>query len=698
MPIKKLRPNFSFTQDRIEQLKAVVPEAFADGKINFDSLREALGEYLEDQGHPEAEHGSTELAEVFGLFWPGKREARRLATLPSKGTLVPAAGEGIDEDNTRNIFIEGENLEVLKLLQKSYAGRIKMIYIDPPYNTGNDFVYKDDFKEPLEEYLRRTGQADHNGKLLTTNTKAGGRFHSNWLNMMYPRLRIARKLLRDDGVIVVHIDEHEYSSLQFILNEVMGEENQLGTIIWDKRNPKGDATGIAYQHESILIFAKNREVFATHHELVRAKKNAETILRKASELFERLGKTDLPSDLWSCSQKYGIPNDITNRHQNKISLEQINKEFSDWLRSQPFSGGELAYSNIDDSGDVYQAVSMAWPNKKKAPDDYFAPLIHPVTKKNCPVPDRGWRNPPNTMRELLLKGQILFGDDEKVQPRRKYLLKDNMFENVPSLLYFGSSDDNLFKSLGLVYDNPKPVALSKQLVQWFTKDDDAILDFFAGSCTTAHAVLEANSEDGLKRRFVCVQLQELIDESHEAYKLGFRYILEIGKERIRRVIAKMKKESNGKSSSKRETPEDLDKLGRVDLGFKVFKLARSNFKAWQDYDGESIQELETLFDQAETPLVKGWKDDDLLTEIMLQQGFPLDSKIARQSGFKSNKVQLIESEACSHRLFVCLDPKIKEDTIKHLELRTEDIFVCLDSAITDQAKMRLADICRLDII
>ncbi len=206
----------------------------------------------------------------------------------------------------------------------------------------------------------------------------------------------------------------------------------------------------------------------------------------------------------------------------------------------------------------------------------------------------------------------------------------------------------------------------------------------------SHSVLNVNSQDGGNRKFILVQLPEPTPKDSPARKAGYATIAEIGKERIRRVIAKMKKESNGKSSSKRETPEDL--------GFKVFKLARSNFKAWQDYNGENVQELETLFDQAETPLVTGWKEDDLLTEIILQQGFPLDSKITLQSDFKQNKVRLIESEACDHRLFVCLDPKIKEDTIKHLELRADDIFVCLDSALTDQAKMRLSDICQLNII
>jgi len=283
-----------------------------------------------------------------------------------------------------------------------------------------------------------------------------------------------------------------------------------------------------------------------------------------------------------------------------------------------------------------------------------------------------------------------------------------MLENVASILYFGGSDDGLFKSLNLAYDKPKPITVSKQIIQWFTKGDDITMEFFAGSSTVAHAILEVNSETEGKRRFICVQLQEPVDEDHEAYKLGFRYESEIGKERIRRVIVKMKKEANGKSQAKREMPEDLGELGRVDLGFKVFKLTRSNFKAWEDYDGENPEELEKHFDQAETPLVENWKEEDLLTEIILQQGFPLDSRITQQADFNHNKVMLVESNFCAHKLFICLDNKIKDDTVKRLQIsilqkideqkNDKEIFVCLDSALTDQAKMRLADVCNLKII
>jgi adenine-specific DNA-methyltransferase len=616
MPITKFRSGFSITQDRLEQLKTVVPEAFADGKINWEALKQALGEFLEDES-PEAEH--------FGLFWPGKRDARRLAALPSKGTLAPAAGEGLDEDKTRNIFIEGENLEVLKLLQKSYAGRIKMIYIDPPYNTGNDFVYKDDFKEPLEEYLRRTGQVDENGKLLTTNTKADGRFHSNWLNMMYPRLVLARQLLVENGIVFISIDDNEVHNLRLVMDQVFGEESFIAQFVWKSRQNKDNrnVTGVSIDHEYVLVYGKR--------------------VRGAERKMEQYSNPDNDSrGPWTSANMIGLlPQD-------------------------------------------------------QRPNCHYE-LINPETGINYGKPQLGWRYDRSTMAKLIAEQRIIWPSTSDGRPRRKVFLSElkSEFTGYSSII-----GNNVFTRDGTaetesllgprLVDFPKPMRLIKDLILQGSNESDFILDFFAGSCTTAQAVIELNQEDGGNRRFIMVQLPEPTPKDSPARKSGYKTIAEIGKERIRRVIAKMIKERNGNSSSNRETPEDL--------GFKVFKLDRSNFKAWHDYDGENIQELETLFDQAETPLVEGWKDEDLLTEIILQQGFPLDSKIMPQSDFKQNKVRLIESEACTHRLFVCLDSKIKEDTIKHLELRAEDIFVCLDSALADQAKMRLADVCRLSII
>jgi len=692
MPHERLKPSFTFDKDRLEELKKIAPEAFADGQINWDTLKEALGEYLEDDG-PDAEH--------FGLFWPGKRQARKLASIPSKGTLVPVYGEGLKADGTpdtdghndsHNIFIEGENLEVLKILQKSYAGRIKMIYIDPPYNTGNDFVYEDDFKEPLQEYLRRTGQLDEEGRPLTTNTRADGRFHSKWLSMMYARIRLARNLLKDDGVILIHIDENEVNHLNIILNEIFGEENNLGTIIWDKKNPKGDAKGIAYQHESILCYIKNKETLSEKTAIQRPKKNAEKILKKAKELFDKLNKTELPDDLKILINKYGLNPKEFDSFKVKYDLEKINKEFSDWIRNQDFSGGEIAYSKIDEKGRVFRTVSMAWPNKKKAPDDYFIPLIHPKTNKACPVPERGWRNPPDTMKKLMEDGLIIFGNDETKQPERKYLLEENLFENIPSIMPFGGSDDDLFSKWKIPFDNPKPFKFVAEIIKYFTKEGDIILDFFAGSGTTGHAVMQLNAEVGGNRKFILVQMPEPCNEKSEAYKAGFKNIAEIGKERIRRVVKKLKEEKpEKKKQDKLEFEEDDAPSLEMDYGFKVLKLQPSHYKPWQNYEGTDYKELELKFEEFASPLVDGWKEENLLTEIILMEGFPLDSSIEEVKTIKTNTIKQVTSGFHEHRLLVCLDKKIAPETINELKLTGDDVFICLDSAITDLDKVRLAD-------
>jgi adenine-specific DNA-methyltransferase len=261
VPIQPFKPHYPFTDEKLAQLKQIVPEAFEDGRLNFDTLREVLEPNLEPEG------SISDDSERFGLLWPGKKEARRLAAIPSKGTLAPVYGQGLKADGTpdtdgtndsRNVFIEGENLEVLKIMQKAYANRVKMIYIDPPYNTGNDFVYDDNFTEPLEHYLRRTGQIDDEGQKLTTNTKADGRFHSKWLSMMYPRLRLARNLLREDGVIFVSIDDNEVHNLRQLMNEVFGEENLLGLFLWKRRQTTDsrNQNKVSIDHEYIVAFSR----------------------------------------------------------------------------------------------------------------------------------------------------------------------------------------------------------------------------------------------------------------------------------------------------------------------------------------------------------------------------------------------------------------------------------------------------------
>lgn len=665
MPHVKLRPVFDLTQGQLDELKKIVPAAFADGKMNWDTLKELLAPHLEDEG-PDVEH--------FGLSWPGKRAARAAAFSPSRGTLVPVSGEGASEDGSSNIFIEGENLEVLKLLQKSYAAKIKMIYIDPPYNTDGDQVYDDSFVDPLSEYLKYTEQTDEEGRVLTTNTRSDGRFHSRWLNMMYPRLKLSRNLLRDDGGIIVHIDENECEHLRLLLNEIYGEENFLGQIVWDKRNPKGDATGIAYQHETICVYAKNRAAFLSANQFVRPKKNADKILAKAKQMFSKLGTKAIPDDLRSCAAKYDLPQAILDKHSRPYTLERINEEFAAWVRDQDFTGGEKAYCNIDEAGEVYRPVSMAWPNKKKAPADYFRPLVHPKTKKPCPVPARGWRNPPTTMDALLEKGEILFGKDETTQPTRKYLLKNNMFENVASLLYFGGSDDDLLKEFGIPFENPKPVEVAKQLICTFTKPGDTVLDFFAGSCTAAHATLELGMQPGQELRFICVQMPEVFaDGKHPKFKT----IAELGKERIKQALKHLSKRSGEKITAR--------------LGFRVFRLEESNFRVWKDYEGGDLKTLESLFEAHASPLRDSWKKREFLAELLLIEGIPLTAPIEKADRFSKNEILVVSDPDSERRLLICLDDKVHAETIAALKLEESDTFICLDNAITDSQKLRLSD-------
>ncbi|NBL00816.1 MAG: site-specific DNA-methyltransferase, partial [Erysipelotrichia bacterium] len=430
----------------------------------------------------------------YQFTWPDKKKSLLLANAPIAKTLRPCREESVDFDNTENLYIEGDNLDVLKLLQETYLGKIKMIYIDPPYNTGNDFVYEDDFSQNTESYLTNSGQYDEAGNRLVQNNESNGRFHTDWLNMMYPRLKLAKDLLTDDGVILINMDENEFVNLQKLCIDIFGECNDLGTIVWDKRNPKGDAKGISYQHEYILVYAKDKVAFLDNCKMQRPKKNAETILKKAEQIFRKINLS--------------------------FSFDQASNEFAEWLNSQSdFSGGEKAYNKFDEKGKVFQSVSMAWPNKKRAPDDYFIPLIHPITQKPCPVPNRGWRNPSSTMKKLLSKGLILFGEDENTQPRRKYLLSENMYENIPSLLYYGGSDTVMLDEMGIPFDTPKVVDICFEHIKSFTCAEDIFLDFFSGSATTAHAIMKLNAEDEGKRKFIMVQLPELTyDGKKEKYK------------------------------------------------------------------------------------------------------------------------------------------------------------------------------------
>ena len=632
------------TDSNIEKIGQLFPNCLTerigeDGKvetvIDFDQLRQELSKEIVEGPQ-----------EKYQFTWPDKKKAIRLANTPSSMTLRPCREESVDFDNTENLYIEGDNLEVLKLIREDYLGKVKMIYIDPPYNTGGDFVYEDDFSQAVSDYIGVSGQIDDMGNRLVQNTESNGRFHTDWLNMIYSRLKVARDLLSEDGVILINMDENEITNLQKVCSEVFGQTNDLGTIVWDKRNPKGDAKGISYQHEYIVSYAKNIVELTSKCKIQRPKKNAKLMISKAKQLFAKVS--------------------------DNYSLEQANKDYNDWLNKQTdLSGGERAYNRIDKHGRVYRGVSMAWPNKKKAPDDYFIPLIHPVTHKPCPVPERGWRNPSKTMQKLLEDDMILFGPDETTQPNRKYLLEENLYENIPSLIYYGGSDTDLLAQMGIPFDTPKVVDIVKEHILSFSEKDSLILDFFSGSATTAHAVMKLNSEDGGKRKFIMVQIPEETDPNSSAYKSGFRNICKIGEERIRQAGKRILGDCPSSTVGDLFSQEDI-KLPKLDIGFRVLKLDSSNmndiYYRPEEFSDRLIKEDNVKEDR--TP-------EDLLFQVMLECNLPLSAKIQIEK-ITGKEVFSVNNGY----LIACFDENVNEEVIKAVAKRKPYYFVMRDSSLS----------------
>ena len=631
-------------KENFRKLAAMFPNAVTE-TINEDGevVRAIDADVLRQEISAAVVEGAQER---YQFTWPDKKKSVVLANQPIAKTLRLDREKSVGRDgtpgsiDTENIYIEGDNIDALKLLQETYLGKVKLIYIDPPYNTGSDaFVYDDDFTVTGTEFSEASGQRDEDGNLLfdmRVNNETNGRFHTDWLNMLYPRLRLAKDLLADDGVILINMDENEIDNLQKLCAEVFGKSNDLGTIIWDKRNPKGDAKGISYQHEYILVYAKNKIMFTETCKMQRPKKNASLIIKKANQLFSKVSLT--------------------------YTLDDANADFAAWMRTQSdFSGGEKAYNKIDENGDVYRPVSMAWPNKKKAPDDYFIPLIHPITGKPCPVPERGWRNPSSTMKKMMDEGRILFGKDETTIPNSKYLLKENMYENIPSLLYFGGSDTDLLAKLNIPFDTPKVVSICQEHIASFMGQDDIVVDFFSGSATIAHAVLQQNADDGGHRKFILVQLQEETEEGGAAQKAGFKTICDIGEERIRRA-GKMIKQETGAD---------------IDYGFRVFRVDTTNMEDVYyrpaDYNQGQMQFFANNIKADRTP-------EDLLFQVMLDLGILLSSDI-EETEIAGKKVFSV----AGGYLIACFDSNVTEETVKAIAQRKPFYAVFRDSGMASDS-------------
>ncbi len=634
MAHERLRPAFSLADEKIAELNKILPEAFADGKINFDSLKEALGDFTEDE---DAEH--------FGLFWPGKKEAKKSAFTPVRKTLFPESGKGINEAQTPNIFISGENLDCLKNLHKTYAGKINIIYIDPPYNTGSDFVYKDDFTESVDSFLVKSNQVDSEGNALTTNKKSDGRYHSNWLSMMYPRLKIANLLLSGEGVIFMSIDDNEVQNLKLLCNEIFGEENFISQLVWEKKK-KGTflSDSITSVKEYVLCFCKDRSLFNG-----------------------LIGEIKTETETYPCinasnkRQKVTIPKGINSKYKEKnFVLEKgstISVTTMDMILHSDLviKDGVLAEDLIIEGNWRYKPDQMVeYGNKKEiyiTQELYLRRIVNEPRYK--------------TLKDLLTRT----GDDEEADFRD--FDPDNLF-----LDGWGSNEDGVEElrvlfGIDRLMDYPKPVKLISKLLASTRMKNAIVLDFFAGSGTTAQAVFHLNAKDGGTRKFILIQLDEKFSDDSNAAKNGIDSISELCRQRILKVIDKYHKGSNS--------------------GFKVFSSNDTNFKYWQNFEGTDQKGMENLFDQFSEPLSENWKEENLLYEILLIEGFPLDSNVSPLVDFKKNSVKRVASEFCEHRLVVCLDKKIDADTIKALDLKEDEIFVCLDSAITDQEKLRLSD-------
>nr|WP_244393450.1 site-specific DNA-methyltransferase [Bartonella tribocorum] len=571
-------------KQNIQQLKQLFPEIFSEGKINFDQLQELLGNYLvKNEDH-------------YNFTWHGKRAASRLAQTPSTGTLRPCKKESVDWDTTQNLFIEGDNLEVLKLLQKPYHRQVKMIYIDPPYNTGNDFVYKDDFKDGIQNYLEMTRQLDNEGKRIGTNSSSAGRYHTNWLNMMYPRLKLARNLLRDDGVIFISIDDNEVHNLRKLCDEVFGEENFIAQLIWRRRAPSGmSENNVSIDHEYVLCYQR-------------------------SGIFEFMGRKK-----------------IFDKYQNPD-----NDPRGPWIAD-----------NL--------TVGM---NASMRPNQAYD-LIDPRTGHIFPYnPNRVWAYIPESMERLIKEGKVLFPIDTNKRPMLKRFQSElksnyNPFSSIMTdIVGLNTEATRMIQEIlhGNIFDYSKPISLLTTLLKQITTKDDLILDFFAGSGTTAHAVMQLNAEDGGKRRCISVQLPEPTDEKSEAFKAGYKNIAEISKERLRRAGKKIKEEQSAQL--------DFNENGGIDTGFKVFKLDSSNIKRWEaDFDT-----LETDLINAVDYLKRDRSNEDLLYEILLKYGFDLTVSIEMRLLAQKN-VYIIGHGA----LIVCLDTDIDMDVINSIGTLKEEL-------------------------
>ncbi len=603
VPEKLELRSLDVAEDRRQELLRLFPEVRTEGdKIDFERLKLALGEAV-DVGK-----------ERYGMTWPGKADCFRTLQAPSLGTLRPCPEESVNFDTTENLIIEGDNLEVLKLLQKSYLGKVKMIYIDPPYNTGNDFIYPDDYTESLQTYLEFTGQVDAAGRKFGTNSDTDGRFHSKWLSMMYPRLYLARNLLREDGVLFVSCDDNEVHNLRAVMNEVFGEENFVAQFVWRARQftDSRATTNVSTDHEYIVAYSR-------------------------STAFTLRG------------------------------AERDESKFSNPDR--------------DHRGPWMSRSILGLATKEQRPNLHYN-IVEPSTGRIFPPnPATGWRYSEEKVARLVADGRILFPRRDDGRPREKKFRHEMQsdfiaFRSIIDDVHTADGTQEVRALLGAdVFPFPKPSKLLKAIIRQVLDDDDVVLDYFAGSGSTSHAVLELNREDGGKRKFILVQLPEPTGRE------GYATIADITKERVRRVIQKLNAEDAGKL--------DLDGNTYQDRGFRAFKLAESNLKTWEAGKSGDAEDLARQLELHVSHIREGRMPDDLLYEILLKSGYPLTTPVETLELAGKTIYGVVDGG-----LLICLERALTLELIRAMAERRPTRVVCLDEGFAgnDQLKANAVQI------
>ena len=653
--------SLSISEQRKKELKQLFPGVFTETTndegnvvetVDFERLKAEIGEFSDIYDNRR---------ERYGMDWPGKRDCMRLIQSPNLATLKPCREESVDFDTTENLFIEGDNLEVLKLLQKSYYGQVKMIYIDPPYNTGKEFIYPDNFSESLDTYLKYAGLKDNEGKKFSTNSASEGRFHTKWLNMMYPRLYLARNLLREDGVIFISIDDNEVENLRRMCDEIFGEENQIACLVWEKGR-KNDARRFSVGHEYILVYARSASyVEEYNHPWREPKEGIEEIIKK----YEELRSTELDDFEKISAGLIGFYANLPKEHPSK----------------------KYSRSRFVDKRGIWRDNNISWPGGGGPKYD----LIHPKTGLPCQVPEDGWRFIEPTMKQKIIDGYIHFRKDHLlppilksylyIDPKSNYILESDevggKLQVMGSVFYRHSQPANdVLKDLfgEKVFENPKDHEVLSKLVKYISTSNDLILDFFSGSSSLPHAVLNCNKLDKHRRKFIAVQIPEPIDPCSIAGKYGFGTISELSRERIRRAGSQIREKQ----------PNQLNLEGdNLDLGFKVLKLNQSNFKQWQAplkdiADDELLQQMELNVDHIDPNA----SQEDLLYELLIKAGIMPTKKI--------EKIELAGQRLFSvdEELLVHLEGDIDKALIDAVLVKAPQKFICLDKAFhgNDQLK------------